>query len=350
MGAIHDSMSVRRAAEEYGIPRLTLAWMKAVTPHNILKGFEVTGIYPINRYKLLPKKPPSTERTGLFIPLLTPVRHSLVPTYDTYSDDVFLSDKLESNNDLLIPTPMPIPTPPLQSDSPPSFQTHPSSVAPFTAEEILLFSKRKEEGYDISTDDRYNYWLSLERNAKAAKQELPRGGTARGESEEYVEGIQTARGRGESEKYVEEIQTARGRGRGRAVRANLTDTGNGESEEYVDGIQTARGRDRAVRANLTDTGIGESEEYVEGIQTARGRGRGRGRAVKVRSMLEKTARGRGRGRAVRVNLTDTGNGESEEYVEGIQTARGRGRRRGRAVRANLTDTGNGESEEYVEGI
>ena len=147
------------------------AWMKAVTPHNILKGFEVTGIYPINRYKLLPKKTPSTEHTGLFIPLLTPVRHSLVPTYDTYSDDVYLSDESESNNDLHIPV-QSNPTPPVQSDSPPpSFQPHSSSVAPFTADEILLFSKRKE-GYDITTDDRYNYWLSLESNAKAAVMQL----------------------------------------------------------------------------------------------------------------------------------------------------------------------------------
>ena len=124
------------------------AWMKAVTPHNILKGFEVTGIHPINCYKLLPKKPPSTERTGLFIPLLTPIRHSLVPTYDTYSDDVSSSDESESNNGQLMPLQSNV-TPPLQSDSLPSVQPHSSNKLPFTADEILLFSKREEEGMII---------------------------------------------------------------------------------------------------------------------------------------------------------------------------------------------------------
>ena len=26
------------------------AWMKAMTPHNIISGFRVTGVYPTNRY------------------------------------------------------------------------------------------------------------------------------------------------------------------------------------------------------------------------------------------------------------------------------------------------------------
>ena len=26
------------------------AWMKAMTPHNIMSGFRITGVYPIDRY------------------------------------------------------------------------------------------------------------------------------------------------------------------------------------------------------------------------------------------------------------------------------------------------------------
>ena len=32
---------------------------------------------------------------------------------------------------------------------------------PFTYEEVL-FARRKEEGYDLTTDERYNLWLSLQ--------------------------------------------------------------------------------------------------------------------------------------------------------------------------------------------
>ena len=58
-------------------------WKKGMIPHNIMKGFEVTGIYPVNRYKVLPEKSPLrpslSERTGLrFIPLFTP--HSFTPS------------------------------------------------------------------------------------------------------------------------------------------------------------------------------------------------------------------------------------------------------------------------------
>ena len=28
-------------------------WKKGIIPHNIIKGFEVTGIYPVNRYKII---------------------------------------------------------------------------------------------------------------------------------------------------------------------------------------------------------------------------------------------------------------------------------------------------------
>ena len=49
------------------------AWQKAMTPENIMAGFRVTGVYPTDRFRILPKEPLTLcERTGLkFIPLLT---------------------------------------------------------------------------------------------------------------------------------------------------------------------------------------------------------------------------------------------------------------------------------------
>ena len=127
------------------------AWMKAMTPLNIVAGFKVTGVYPIDRYRLLPKspsKPPTIcERTGLkFIPLFTPLRqsirsseHTLAPLTPLYSDSTQEESVSESENDLLS-----------------------SLDRPFTHKEVALFARRKEEGYDITTDERYNLWLSLQ--------------------------------------------------------------------------------------------------------------------------------------------------------------------------------------------
>ena len=57
------------------------AWMKSMIPSNILGGFKTTGIYPTNRYAVIPKNPEKSppsicKRTKLFVPLFTPVRQS----------------------------------------------------------------------------------------------------------------------------------------------------------------------------------------------------------------------------------------------------------------------------------
>ena len=44
---------------------------------------------------------------------------------------------------------------------------------PFTHNEIVRFSRRKAEGYDIKTDPRYNYWLSLQGGATASAPSSP---------------------------------------------------------------------------------------------------------------------------------------------------------------------------------
>ena len=44
---------------------------------------------------------------------------------------------------------------------------------PFTHNEIVRFFRRKAEGYDIKTDPRYNYWLSLQDGATASAPSFP---------------------------------------------------------------------------------------------------------------------------------------------------------------------------------
>ena len=108
------------------------AWVKGMTMKNIIGGFKVTGIYPFNPEALLPKSSspiPSrfcdlSARTGLkFIPLFSPL-----PSRYKTRDEV-------NDTDPIVPT---------VDDS-------------FTQEEIALFSRRFEEGYDIF-DERYEEW------------------------------------------------------------------------------------------------------------------------------------------------------------------------------------------------
>ena len=130
------------------------AWMKAMTPNNIIAGFRVTGVYPVDRHKILPKSPPKPptmcERSGLkFIPLFTPLRQSMrSPVYSPTSVST-----------------------PIFDESIPPYSENESLAEPFTHEEIAVFSRRKEEGYDITTDRRYNLWLSLQLGEKS---EVPR--------------------------------------------------------------------------------------------------------------------------------------------------------------------------------
>ena len=113
------------------------AWLKAMTPSNIMGGFKLSGLYPLNRYAVIPKciQAPSTlcEHTGLrFIPLLSPAaKHHLSLGETTSSTSYAQDDSLVAH----------------QSD--------------FTDEENAIFSKRWENGYDITTDTRYNLWCEV---------------------------------------------------------------------------------------------------------------------------------------------------------------------------------------------
>ncbi len=52
------------------------AWKRAMTSTNIMAGFKLSGVYPLNRYALIPQNPQQQslcERTGLnYIPFYTP--------------------------------------------------------------------------------------------------------------------------------------------------------------------------------------------------------------------------------------------------------------------------------------
>ena len=133
------------------------AWMRSMTPANIVSGLKITGIYPTDRSVVIPAKGPVPEkyssiceRTGLkFIPLFTPVRQSLTPYHDRDS-----ASPMQRFTPRKIP--LDLSPPEKDSDEPPSIS--------FTQDEITKFTKRKEEGFDITSDSRYtcNLWLSLQ--------------------------------------------------------------------------------------------------------------------------------------------------------------------------------------------
>ena len=119
-----------------------------MTPSNIMAGFKITGVYPVNWYAILPCEKDQVslcECTGLkFIPFYTSTRSRriLLPSHVNYDDSSVESSLSEDNENNL------------SSLLEPNDDSH-----PFTAEEEAKFRKRLEEGYDIATDLRYNLWL-----------------------------------------------------------------------------------------------------------------------------------------------------------------------------------------------
>ena len=97
------------------------AWIKAMTIRNIMSGFKVTGVYPLNRNALKPPEEPKESlaaASGLaFIPLYSPAKPRLLSQAD-----------------------------------------HSLS---FSNEEVQRFETRYENGYDLVTDERYNRWLEM---------------------------------------------------------------------------------------------------------------------------------------------------------------------------------------------
>ena len=117
------------------------------------------------------------ERIGLkFIPLFIPLRHSVqsaatgitpVSTpYDNVQSDESMS--VESENDYTV-----LEESLLYHNSSCHQQSFDTVHQPFTHDEIVRFSRRKAEGYNIKTDPRYNYLLSLQNGATAPAPSSP---------------------------------------------------------------------------------------------------------------------------------------------------------------------------------
>ena len=102
------------------------AWTRGMTMHNVITGFRITGVFPVNRDAVLPSPPQLaspklvskelTEKTGVsFIPLYSPVVKKKQPhNFMTFSDD-----------------------------------------------ERVRFQRRYEEGYDLQCDEKYNEWVKM---------------------------------------------------------------------------------------------------------------------------------------------------------------------------------------------
>ena len=114
------------------------AWLKSMTVGNIVQGFKVTGVYPVDRSVLLPQSQECetlTKKTGLsFIPLYSPHRSLHSPGLRCGGPGHALVESPAINSDLDVS---------------------------FTDEEVTLFQTRYENGYDIAGDDRYTQWLSM---------------------------------------------------------------------------------------------------------------------------------------------------------------------------------------------
>ena len=110
------------------MPLFSKAWYRSMGIPNIMSAFRTTGVYPFdcNAINVIDStlhinNPISlTERTGLaFIPLYSPACNSSAPSCKTIT----------------------------------------KPTVTFTSKEIAHFIRRYEEGYDITTDERYNLWL-----------------------------------------------------------------------------------------------------------------------------------------------------------------------------------------------
>ena len=110
----------------------TRAWGRSMTMANVTAGFRVTGIYPLNRnvLSLDTSVAKLSQETGLFLPMHSPM---------------------------------------CQSKKRVAFD--------FTDEEISLFERRFENGYDLTGDKRYNLWLSRY-HPESSLQQLPYNSTA----------------------------------------------------------------------------------------------------------------------------------------------------------------------------
>ena len=124
------------------------AWDKAMIPSTIRAGFKATGVYPVDRYAV--KIPGEHTPKRKSIPIEDVAKSngiSYLPLYSPHTSKKRVS---------FAPSPEMLSPLSLSPLSPVSPETHYIS---FTAEEKQRFQTRYEEGFDITTDSRYNQWL-----------------------------------------------------------------------------------------------------------------------------------------------------------------------------------------------
>ena len=130
------------------------AWKKGMTAHNIKAGFKTTGIYPYNPEAAIQRKaasphPSLCQRTGLqYIPFYSTAtpRHRRVRC--TSPDSSLVAQESVSSHEICVSSSV------MSDDSNTDI-----TLNDFTKEELTRFKKRKEEGYDIPGDKRYELWL-----------------------------------------------------------------------------------------------------------------------------------------------------------------------------------------------
>ena len=159
------------------------AWMKSMTPANIISAFRTTGVYPVNRAAVkmpikssvdthlaeecvlayIPLYSPATARTSHRINPMSSLPSPSSPLCSTPSP--IPAPRLSSPLPSLSSTPFPKPVRRLSPLPPPSSSScstqSPTPVPMFTEEEQVIFNRRWENGYDITTDHRYNLWCEL---------------------------------------------------------------------------------------------------------------------------------------------------------------------------------------------
>ena len=182
------------------------AWILAVTPKNIMSGFQTTGVWPPNRNAIILPTDPSNlaAKSGVaYIPLFTPAKRRLSsscsldsPVPDAYvpagkhaplaglldSPDYQHRPTVTRTNSIRVLTSAEnlqrIEEKEQEKQAKikekeerlrrreerrrlQKSQKLQKSYLPFSEEELVRFSTRYENGYDITTDERYNEWLAV---------------------------------------------------------------------------------------------------------------------------------------------------------------------------------------------
>ena len=143
------------------------AWLLALTPANIVSGFKKCGIYPFNRNAIV-----IPNRNAIVIPLLTESSREADDSQDdsgsSYdnntscdSRDKDSQEDYGSNSDANISD--------LGSSKNAGSSATPQSMhtpLEFSEEQVAIFTRRYEEGYDVFVDKHYVAWLEINHPAQ----------------------------------------------------------------------------------------------------------------------------------------------------------------------------------------